>query len=130
MILITADPEGEVNCDVPMIAASSQNGAVASQNVTTPEVTGAPFETAAVSVTTVPEVTEAEERVTVVVVGPAARARSTNSSPRIARAMTRTSPTYRFRSAEKNLLNCPERSNSNSESLFMAEKISFHAVGN
>ena len=52
-----------------MIAASSQYVAAALQNVTVPTVTGTPFDTLAVSVTTVPEVTEDDESVRVVVVG-------------------------------------------------------------
>ena len=41
---------------------------MASQNVTWPDATAAPFDTAAVSVTAVPAVTEEDERVSVVVV--------------------------------------------------------------
>jgi hypothetical protein len=65
--LITAVP-AEVNCAVPITAESSQSVAVASQNVTVPNVTGAPFETVAVRITTDPELTDDEESPSVVVV--------------------------------------------------------------
>jgi hypothetical protein len=44
------------------------------QKVTVPRVTGEPLDTAAVNVTTVPEVTDADDNVSVVVVGLAAHA--------------------------------------------------------
>ena len=58
------------NCAVPTIAVSSQNGADASQKLTVPAATGAPFAvTEAVKVTAVCHATEDEEIVSVVVVG-------------------------------------------------------------
>src|SRR5882762_1362153 len=63
-----------VNCAVPITAPLVQKVAVASQNVTVPAVTGEPFDTAAVNVTGVPEATEDEDSVSVVVVGPACAA--------------------------------------------------------
>jgi hypothetical protein len=54
---------------VPISAELSQWAAVASQNVTVPAVTGEPLDnTPAVNVTTVPEVTDEDDNVSVVVV--------------------------------------------------------------
>jgi len=63
-----AVPAG-VSCAVPITAEFKQNVAVASQNVTVPSVSGAPFDTEAVSVTTVPDATGEADTTRVVVVG-------------------------------------------------------------
>ena len=68
MNLMTAVPAA-VSCAVPITAEFTQNTAAASQNVTVPSVTGEPFDTDAVSVTTVPDATDPEDRTRVVVVG-------------------------------------------------------------
>ncbi len=65
--MIAAVP-AEVNCAVPITAELSQYVAVALQKVTVPRVTGEPLDTAAVKVTAVPEATEEDDSVSVVVV--------------------------------------------------------------
>ena len=89
--MIVAVPAG-VNCAVPIIAEFMQYVAVASQIVTVPTVTGDPLDTAAVKVTAVPEVTEEDDSVSVVVVELAARAHSTSKSPSTPSVRTIRSP--------------------------------------
>ena len=80
---MTAVP-AEVSCPLPITAWFSQYVAVASQNVTVPAVTAEPFDTAPVSVTTVPDVTDELDNVNVVVVAVAASVWGTVSGVRIA----------------------------------------------
>jgi hypothetical protein len=68
MNLIMAVPAA-VSCAVPITAEFKQKAAVASQNVTVPSVSVDPFDTEAVSVTTVPDATDADDSTSVVVVG-------------------------------------------------------------
>jgi hypothetical protein len=85
MIAVPAD----VSCAVPMTAGPVQYVAEALQKVTTPAVTGDGFETAAVNVTTVPDVTEADDSVSVTAVPGLAAAVGGESRATLANKMIR-----------------------------------------